>query len=102
MLIHFDDQDYEFDFDEVEVGQADQIKRKYGITLLGIERGLLDVDSEALRCMYWLMLAQNGKRVNIDTLQFKPVKLAKAINDAMLKENEKAAAAEDPKPETAE
>lgn len=87
MLVHYEDKDYEFDIDDLDVVQATMLKRKYGITLLSLQKGLLEGDADALRAVYWLMLAQNGQRVNIDSVQFKIVKFANAIQDAVEAEN---------------
>ena len=89
MLVHYEGTDYEFDIDDLDIGQASMLKRKYGLTLLSLQKGLLEGDPDALRAVYWLMLTQNGKRVNIDNVQFKIVKFANAIQAAVEAESEK-------------
>lgn len=89
MLVHYEDKDYEFDIDDLDIGQASMLKRKYGLTLLSLQKGLLEGDPDALRAVYWLMLAQSGQRVNIDNVQFKIVKFANAIQAAVEAESEK-------------
>ena len=95
----YDGTDYDFDLDEIDVVQATLIKRKFDLNLLTLEQGLRQGDPDALRCIYWLMLSQNGTHMNVDNVSFKVVKFANAVQKASLKEQEEAElkAAEDPK-----
>lgn len=92
MKISYEDKEYDFDLDEIDVSQATVIKRKFGLTLLSLESGLREGDPDSLRCLYWLMLTQDGQRVNIDNINFKIVKFANAIQEANLRELEEAEA----------
>lgn len=87
MNINYDDTDYSFDLDEIDVSQATTIKRKYGFSLLTLEAGLREGDPDALRCIYWIMLSQNGVNKNIDNVSFKVVKFSNAIQNAVLAES---------------
>jgi hypothetical protein len=97
MNITYDGKDYTFDLDEITVSEATVIKRKTGLSLLGIEKGLREADVDALRAIYWLMLKQNGQNVNIDNVDFKVIKYTMALQAA----NESADNGEGPKAETA-
>jgi hypothetical protein len=82
MNINYDGHSYIFDLEEIDISQATVIKRKFGLTLLTLESGLREGDPDALRAMYWIMLTQDGQRVNIDNVNFKIVKFANAIQQA--------------------
>lgn len=99
MLVHYEGKDYEFDIDDLDIVQATMLQRKYKLNLLSLQRGLLEGEPDALRAVYWLMLMQNGQRVNIDNVQFKIVKFANAIQEAVERENAASddEAVEDPK-----
>jgi hypothetical protein len=97
MNITYDGKDYSFDLDEISVSEATVIKRKTGLSLLGIEKGLREADVDALRAIYWLMLKQNGQNVNIDNVDFKVIRYTQALQAA----NEDSAEGEDPKAEAA-
>jgi hypothetical protein len=82
MKVSYDGTDYEFSMDDLDVAQATTIKRKYQFSLLSLEDGLKEGDVDALRCVYWLMLAQNGVRQNIDNVNFKVVPFINALQKA--------------------
>jgi hypothetical protein len=84
MNISYEDTDYSFDLDEIDVVQATLIKRKFDLNLLTLEQGLRQGDPDALRCIYWLMLSQNGTHVNVDSVSFKIVKFANAVHKASM------------------
>jgi hypothetical protein len=86
MKVHYEDQVLNFDLEDIDVQQATVLKRKLGLTLLSLDTGLTEGDPDALRAVYWLMLTQSGQRVDIDDVNFKIVKLANAIQDAVEKE----------------
>lgn len=92
MLIKYDDKEYTFELDEIDIAQATLIYRKFQLTLLSLEAGLREGHPDALRAIYWLMLTQDGQRVNIDNLSFKIVKFANAIQQANEAEIEEAEA----------
>jgi hypothetical protein len=88
MIVHFDDKDYQFDLDEIDVSQARYILRKFQMTLMDLEDGLERANPESLVALYWLMLAQNGTIVDPDKVNFKIVKFGMALKVAADKESE--------------
>jgi hypothetical protein len=101
MIVEYEGEKLTFDLDEIDVQQATVLKRKLGLTLLSLDAGLSEGDPDALRAVFWLMQVQSGKTgVDIDAVNFKIVKLANAIQDAVEKENaakEEADGGADPK-----
>jgi hypothetical protein len=99
MQIEFEDKEYQFELDEIDLRQASLIYDKCGLTLMGLELGLGEGTPTAMRAIYWLMHAQNGEELDIDRLNFKVVKFAIAIREAGQKaeEAEKAANKSAPK-----
>lgn len=91
MKVTYDDKEYDFDLDEIDVRQATIIQDKCGMTLMGLEEGLADGNAHALRALFWIMLVQSGETVDIDRINFKIVKFAKALDKAAV---DQAAAAE--------
>jgi hypothetical protein len=107
MLIKYEDQEYEFDIEELTLAQTTRIFKTYGLTLLELEVGMQTGHVDALRAIYWVMLEQNGERIALDRLKFKPVKFARAINaalkderDAQSEDDEEEATEESPKDDT--
>lgn len=87
MKVCYEGEELEFDLERVTVRQAMQLKMKLGLTLLGLDEGLTKGDPDALLAVYWLMRTHSSdKPVDIDTLDFKIVKLANAIQEAVEKE----------------
>ena len=82
MIIKYEDREYVFDLEEITLSQASIIKAKCDLTLMGLEDALGDGDPSAMRAIYWLMLCQNGEKVDIDRVDCKVVKLARAIQEA--------------------
>jgi hypothetical protein len=99
MKIEYEGETLEFDLEEVTVSQATVLKRRLGLTLLSLDQGLMDGDPDALRAVMWLIQTQAGKKVDIDELDFKIVKLANAIQAAVEKDAEDRDADEAPKKE---
>ena len=97
MQVKYEGKDYTFDLDEITVSQATTLKRKLGLTLLGLDQGLREGDPDALRAVFWLMKEQSGERTDIDMVDFKIVKLANAIQDAADAEEEVSKDGEDNK-----
>jgi hypothetical protein len=89
--INYEDKDYTFDLEEIDVNQATIIHRKTGLTLFTLEEGLAKGDPGALRAIFWLMLAQNGENEDIDRINFKIVKFARAVDAASKELAEKSA-----------
>lgn len=98
MIVKFEDEELDFSLDEITVSQATTLKRKLGLTLIGLDAGLSDGDPDALRAVYWLMQTQAGKRVDIDSVDFKIVKFANAIQAAVEVEAAKDAAEKEDAP----
>lgn len=102
MIIEYEGKSFDLDIEELEVDEARVIKRYAGMTLKGFEEGLAEGDPDALTCLYWLILRQNGEEHNIERIKFKPVKLARAVSVAQEAEAAKAKAEEAPKDEEPE
>lgn len=96
LLVHFEDQDYTLDLDEIDVAQARHIKRQTGMSLLAFQEALQEVDPDALVAAYWLMMAQNSKAVDMNRVNFKIVKFAAALDDAGKREAAENPTAEGP------
>ena len=92
MNIEFEDKEYTFDLDEIDLRQASIIYDKCGLTLMTLELGLSDGNPAAMRAIYWLMLVQSGQDEDIDRLNFKIVKFAHALQVAGEKQAAEAAA----------
>jgi hypothetical protein len=88
MIVHFDDKDYQFDIDEIDLTEAMYIQSNTGLTVAGMWQGFKDSDPQALRALYWLMLKQNGKTTDISKLNFKVIKFDVALVEAMTAEQE--------------
>ncbi len=82
MKIKWEDKEYDFNLNELTVAQAKVIKVHCGLTLVGLEEGILAGDADALRAIYWLMKVQNGEQSNIDTNDFKVMPFLVAFGDA--------------------
>lgn len=104
MIINYEGKQYSLDLSDLTVKQAYVIKAFSGYNLQQFEENLLEIDPAALICLYWVMLAQNGEEVPIETVDFKVMHLAMAFADAVNAENERKKAlaeAEGPKDEAA-
>lgn len=89
----YEGKEYKFDLEEITLEQARTMKARCGLTLMGLEAGLGEGDPEALRAVFWLMLTQNGEpQADIDRVNFKIVKFARAFDAAQPVEDEKAEA----------
>jgi hypothetical protein len=88
MIVNFEDKEYEFSLDDIDVPQARFIKRKFGMTLMDLENGLGEADPDALVALYWLMQNQNGVTVDPDKVNFKLVRFGIALKDAVVADNE--------------
>lgn len=87
MHVTYEDKEYTFDLEEITVAQARTIKASCGLSLMGLEEGLTTGDADALRAVFWLMLCQNGESPDIDRVDFKIVKFARAIDGAATKDD---------------
>jgi hypothetical protein len=99
MKINYEGQVLTFELEEITVQQATVLKRQLGLTLLSLDKGLMEGDPDALRAVYWLILTQSGQKADINEVDFKVVKLANAIQESVEAETEaeEAAKAKDPK-----
>lgn len=98
MEIHYEDEVFHFDLEDVTLAQATYIHKRLGLTLMGLDQGLMEGHPDALRAVWYLIKVQGGEKVNIDNLDFKIVKFANAVQTASEKEQkEKEAEGEDPK-----
>ena len=101
MKIEYEGETLDFDMEQLTVRQAMYLKSKLGLTLLGLDQGLMAGDPDALLAIFWLIRthADGCKPVEIDTLDFKVVKLAEAVQNAVEAEQaaQEAAAEADPK-----
>lgn len=88
MIVHFEDTDYQFDFEALDLAQARAIKRQTGLTIQGLIAGLESLDPEALVALYWLMRVQNGATVDINKVNFKVLKFGEALAAASAAEKE--------------
>jgi hypothetical protein len=86
MIVEFEDKSYTLDVEEIDVRQAMLIKVKTGFNLLDWQKALERSDVDAIKALYWLMMAQNGQAVDIDRVNFKIIKFAKAIKAAQADE----------------
>lgn len=96
MLVHFEDQDFQFDLEAMDLSQARYIKRQTGLTVKGLMEGLQEFDGDALVALYWLMKQQNGVAVDVHKVNFPVFKFAEALSKALDAESESEA---DPTPE---
>ena len=79
MNVHFDGQDYEFELDNLDVMEARTIKRQTGLTPRDMYQGMAELDPDALVAIYWLMMKQNGKTVDVSKVNFNLIEFAAAV-----------------------
>lgn len=96
----YEDQEYTLDIEDIDLRQAIIIKDKCDLTLMTLEDGLNNGDPQALKALFWLMMAQNGDEQDIDRVNFKIVKFARALDEAGRREAEAAAAAKKSSPKS--
>lgn len=82
MKVMWEDREFEFSLDDMDVQQAKVIKSHCGFTMLGLLEGLRQIDPDAVRAAFWLMHAQSGVPCDIDRVNFKIVDFADALNEA--------------------
>jgi hypothetical protein len=83
MKIDYEGQTLQFDLEDITIQQATVLKRQLGMTLLALDKGLIEGDPDALRAVFWLIQSQSGNRVDINEVDFKVVKFANAIQKAV-------------------
>jgi hypothetical protein len=86
MIVNYDGEEYKLDLDELDLAEAMVIKVKTSMSLMKFQAGLEEMDPDALRALYWLMMKQNGKAVDIDRVNFKVSKFASAVTEAQKEE----------------
>jgi hypothetical protein len=87
MLVQFDGTDYEFDLDDIDVRQAIKIQNETGLTVADMWEGFKRMDPRACLAMYWLMMAQSGKAVDMNKSNFKLVQFHSAVLEALVSAN---------------
>lgn len=87
MLIHFEDQDYQFEF-TFDLSQSRHIKRVTGLTPRKLIEGLREIDPDAVAAVYFLMKAQNGVAVDMNKINFDVMKFTTAYADAEAREKQ--------------
>lgn len=101
MIIHWEGRDWQLDFSDLTIRQAEAIEQAAGMPvgqfLDALGEGLGMGSPQFLPCMrilYWLMLDQNGERQPIGAVDFPLVKFGRAFAEADEAEQAKGA----PKP----
>jgi hypothetical protein len=84
MIVDYDGTEYELDLDEMDVKQARTIKVATGLTVMALQKGMLEVDPDALVGLYWYMMVSNGVKSDIRRVNFKVAKFANALSDAIV------------------
>ena len=95
MIFTFQGREWDYDEDRTTVDQFREMKRKYKLTAKAFSDGIEDGDPDALTCLYWCMLLQNGEPAAIlsDKIDFPVGPLYTAISEAQKREAEAAEAA---------
>lgn len=94
MIVQFEDKEYNFDIEALDLAQARHIKRQTGLSVKGLLDGLAELDPEACVALYWLMLKQNGTATDMNKVNFPILKFGEAIIAAFQAEEEKEAEAD--------
>lgn len=104
MIVRFEDQDWQFALDDIDLRDAIYIQNQTGMTLNDVRKGFMESNPQALLAMYWFMMKQNGKTVDMHKVNFKALKFDAALTEAMIEEQKAANPTEespaDPAPET--
>ncbi len=102
MKICYEGKTLQFDLEELTLEQATVIYKRLGLTLLTLDQGLIEGNPDALRAIFWMIMQQDDSKVQIEDVNFKIVKFANAVQEAVEKEAAEAAekeAADGPKEE---
>lgn len=98
MIIEYEGQQYEFDFDDITVKQAIKVEKHTGLKLTewgdALSKG---ADLTAMQALGWLVL-HGGRDIPIEDCDFKIVKLGEAFTAAAEKEAEAEKAAAEARP----
>lgn len=84
LTIEYTGKTYTFDLDEITTKQARVIKVATGLTIMGLQRGMMELDPVALVGVMWYMKTVSGEACNIRTLDFKIGPFAEALNAAIM------------------
>lgn len=98
MIVVWDEKDYEFDIDDLDVKQASYIQNHFGLTPMTMRSALVEMDPKAIVATYWLLMKQNGVTIDPNKVNFKVVKFWSALMEAFNAEQQ----ATDPTEETTE
>ena len=102
MKVDFEGRTWQLETAAVDMEQGLAITGYTGLTLVAWEKSLLDPDSllwlKSMRCLYWLMLAQNGDDIPLATANFAPLTLWTAFAEAANAEAEAQGAAAEADP----
>lgn len=90
MIVTFEGQDFNFNFEDLDIAQARKIKRELGLSIKQWQDGLSELDPDCLVGLYWLMHAQNGHALDMNKVNFKIAEFGEAFSNAQQTEEEKA------------
>lgn len=88
MKVLFEDQEWDLDFEKLELRHARFLKNQLGLNFKQLMAGLRELDPDALAGIYWLMKAQNNKVVDINRIAFEVFPFFEAVTSAMVEEAE--------------
>jgi hypothetical protein len=88
MKVEWEGTVYDLDYEEMDTKQARYLKSQLGLTPQALREALRDQDPDAILGWYWLMMAQNGKIVDIGKVNIKIFKFIKALVNAAKEEAE--------------
>ena len=85
LIITFEGHEVTFDKEKITIDEWRELKRKYGMTPKGFERGIGEADPDASTFLYWLLLRRGGDMRTPLGDQLKPdiIALNEAIADAV-------------------
>lgn len=96
MKIEYEGQVYDYDLDDLDVEQALRIEKHIGGTLLDWQNGLGTASTPAVQALGWIILHDADLSMPISSVNFKPVKLARAYGEAAEREAAEAEGEADP------
>jgi phosphoglycolate phosphatase-like HAD superfamily hydrolase len=91
MKICYEGKELNFDLEELTLEQATVIYKRLGLTLLDLDKGLIEGNPDALRAIYWMIVQNDDPNIQIEDVNFKIVKFANAVQEAVEKEQAEAA-----------
>ena len=100
MKIEFEDRVWQIDLMDIDMVQGETIGAYTGLSVMAWYKSLLDTDSltwlKSVRCLYWLIRAQNDDPADLETVNFAPLQLFAAFSAARVAETQPGAAEADP------